>query len=222
MKSNLIFKIAAPFILCFSPLISECDCLCNCNLPESSLDQEKYTENNLDDLYDDLQLSLKTDMKKAQALYEKARSLDKNFPILVDLDDGSYLIKNINPDHLNEKLRKKHADDMLRFGICDSDQDVVIESDCLHVFPKTCKKKVHKACDPEWCKDNCDSLAFGLGFTCNSLRARWCITSCMIAVESLRRACKYCCNDGGFVQRCLWPLADYFPRCDCEDMEWDF
>lgn len=118
-------------------------CCSSCAAKEQaiSFDLSNYNEGNLDELYSDLQASSKENMSRAMALYEKAKEIDKHFPVVVDLNDGSYIIKNMKPDFLGERLRKKHAELTVKFGICETEDDVIIENDCLHVFPKTCKKK---------------------------------------------------------------------------------
>jgi len=183
---------------------------------------EIYDQSYLDCLYGAMGIYSKTDLKRGFETYKKAQIWDPNFPVVEDQEDGSFIVRNIPKNQLDESFLRSLSKTLTSYEICDSPDDITIIDDVVYIVPAHCKKKdfLLKATDEDWCKDNCDSLAFGLGWGCSNLRNGWCISSCMTTVEVMRRTCKYCCEDRGFLQRCLWPLADYFPRCDCDDLEW--
>lgn len=161
------------------------------------------------------------DLEKAKTYYEALRQTYRYFPILEDCDDGSFTLRGMDPTVIGESLRRKYAERMVEIGVIESEKDVILEGQILHVYPFGCKKKVlHKGNDEDWCKGNCDSLAVGLGLACSQLRVPFCVSTCLLSVETLRRTCQYCCQGETFWQRCLWPLQDYRPRCDCPSDTW--
>lgn len=195
-------------------------CNCNLNYIEETVAFEDETAFNI---YQDLCESARLgDMEEAKRLYEEMKKAYRYFPKLEDCDDGSFIMSNFDPTVACEGFRKRFAGRMVDLGICDTLEDVELEGETLRVWPLGCKKKVPmpKVTDEDWCKDNCDTAALGLSLGCAALRVPSCVNYCLLTVEAMRRTCKYCCEGPGMWQRCLWPLQDYRPRCDCPSDTW--
>lgn len=207
-----MWKIFLATLLLFSAIRIDA---CNCECASDTFSPEDLTQ-----LYSDICEASQVDMDKAFELYKIARKVDPHFPVVEDLSDG-FVLRNMNPEVvMHPQFQENYTRDMIRFGIVTSKEEIEFLPEGVFVQPQ--KKKLSKSLDDEcWCKDNCDSLAFGLSWSCSMLRSKYCVCSCMATVESLRRTCKYCCEGTGFLQRCLWPLTDYhIPPCIYFSNDW--
>lgn len=222
-------------VACFPCMACDCGCGCGPNemifedVPEEYFleieaieDFISYYEKNglcgpeyLDLLYRAMGIYAKIDLKKGVETYKKVEKVDPNFALVAECEDGSYMITNIAPEHITEQFKERFSLNMVRFGVCERAEDVTYTDQGIFVNPTACKKKVTTKSSKEWCQDNCDTLAFGLGFSCSRLGHPICTATCLTTVEVLRRVCRTCCADEGFKNRCLWALEDYAVR-DCE------
>jgi hypothetical protein len=201
-------------------------CSCGCAAIEASdrhvemipSDLEYYTGDNLQELHDEIMRASLERSSRVWKLIDRMKVVDPDCPILTDLEDGSILFKG--GIALSDLEKEELAKFFKGCGLCDDVSDVEFSGVDVHVITPWCKKKVpvRKATDEAWCQDNCDTLTFGLQIAACRLPFK-CQSRVSIAIEAMRRACKWCCEGGGWLNTCLWPLRDYCVACDWRDID---
>lgn len=96
---------------------------------------------------------------------------------------------------------------------CDTPDDVIIKNGvCIAKRKNTecgCGKKAPKpdktATCREWCDDGAKAGDFFCGTTFQSIPCR---ASCVVAVETIKKVCYWCCAGGNFYGDCVKPFGD--------------
>ena len=205
------------FLMIFTGSLNACNCGCN------SCSDTIYT--NLDDLYTDIQNAAVSGSDNLWELIDQAKSQDKNFPVMHQLEDGRLIVLNVTTEEMSsEQFRKEFTWLMRVMGLCENKEDVDYQDRGIYITPEWIKKKdlLPKVVDEQWCKDNCDSLTMSLQIAIGRLKSFKCIAVASMAVETLRRNCHSCCQAATWFQACLWPLAQYCVKCDLDDMGMDW
>jgi hypothetical protein len=162
-----------------------------------------------------MEVEAKEDMKEYHELYPSPE---------LEVYESKIIIRNIPDCECSNNMLKKYIGTVF----CDSEDDVIISNGiCIAKRKADCQCFVGHDRPPrdnrDSCREWCDDFATGGDLFCSrTFKTFPCQAACVATVQSIKKACHWCCNGGNFYGDCVEPFADILGKMGgfC-DPAWD-